>query len=299
MGKKFVCLIAIAFCGFLSAPFAAAQGTSFEGDLLERWRSKSPAERELLKARFERFNQLSPESQQALRERLSGMRERLGDLESSLDQNDRRILDGLPETKRKEVLGKLLRARMRFRGQSLRGGLSEQVRRELDQAEPGQRPLLLERHRRHLHERFQERGSQPRRMGGAHRRPGEGRGLPGGLDEQQREQLRNRVFDGLRMRMRGAGERLDQASPIDDALARLTPEQAKQLLEAGRPRLEEFLDGRPGHMAERLERISEAAQRSGAFEAPELELLRQVPVHEILMRLRRTAELGGATPLGG
>lgn len=296
----------------LAGPAIAQTGSS-GGDAAERWRSMSPSEREVMRERFDRFESLPTEAQDAIRDRLSGLRERLVELEQNLAPDERRELDSMPREDRKEVLGALLRERLRFRGQSLRGALPEDLIRDLDQADPARRPWMLERHRCDLRERFGDGGGRRgEHSGRSDSRPegwgrgfeggrsgagrfGERRGLFGTLEEGQREQIRERVREHFRS---GHGPAGGPAPDFGQPFQGLAPERARELLEAGRPRLEEFLDRSRERAPSRHERILDAARQSGAFRPEGLEELRREPLHQLLMRLRRTAEFQGDQPLG-
>lgn len=293
---------------------AFAQAGFGAGDAAERWQSMTPAEREVMRDRFHRFESLPPEAQDAIRDRLSGLHERLVELEQSLAPDELRELDRIPREDRREILGALLRERLRFRGQSLRGALPEELVRELDQAEPARRPWMLERHRCDLRERFGEGGFSGGRRG-EHGGPpdsrpeGRGRGFEGGrfgerrgqfgiMEEGQREQLRERIREHFRSGSRHPGHPGGPGPDFGQPFLGLAPERARELLEAGRPRLEEFLDRSRDRAPSRHERILDAARQSGAFNSESLEELRREPLHELLMRLRRTAEFEGEQPLG-
>lgn len=295
----------------LAGPSFAQAG--FEGgDAAERWKSMTPAEREVMRERFDRFESLPPEAQDAIRDRLSGLRQRLAELEQNLAPDERRKLDRIPREDRREVLGALLRERLRFRGQSLRGALPEELIRELDQADPARRPWMLERHRCDLRERFGDGGAGGGRRGQSDPRPeGLGRGHEGGrsgagrfgdrqglfgtMEEGQREQLRERIREHFRS---GHGHPGGPGPNFGQPFPELAPERARELLEAGRPRLEEFLGRFEDRAPSRHERILEAARQSGAFDPGGLEELRCESLHQLLMRLRRTAEFEGDQPLG-
>lgn len=290
--KRWTKWAAMALISMAMAGPAVAQ----DAGALERWKSMSPEEQEVMRERFESFQSLPPEARDVLRDRLERFRDRLGELERKLGDDETRKLDRLGPGHRGEALRDLLRERLRMRGQALRGELPPELRQGFDRAEPGRRPLWLEHNQDRVREHFHGRFEGLRGKGGgdgSHRgshRGGFGRGGEGFGEKPSgplREQLREQIHDRLRDRIEGADPSPRRGAP-GKRFEFLEPGEARELLEAGRPRLDEILQRRESGRMERPDprgRILDAARRSGKFSPDELGQLEEASLFELMLQL--------------
>lgn len=148
-------LLAIAAAPFANVARAQREGPSerqIEPDARERWNELSPQERERLRQRFEEFRRLDPAQRAELEERMDRLRVLGQRAKEHLPDDLRRKLEGLPESERRELLREYLRTELENRGDRIREMLPNDVRERLEQASPQERAQILGDLRRKWHE---------------------------------------------------------------------------------------------------------------------------------------------------
>ena len=105
-----------------------------EPTALERWQSKSAADKELMLERFEKLRSLSAEDRAQLGERLHDLKRDRARLAEELPPVDRQQLHALPPLERQELLREHQIQELRRHGEELRVGLrpARQVPRGAD-----------------------------------------------------------------------------------------------------------------------------------------------------------------------
>ncbi len=122
--------------------------------LLERWRSLTSEQREVLRRRFEEFGRMDEGRRAELHRRLERLRQIEREVEHRLPPGVRERLEGLPPHERRELLHEHVADEFFERGRRCRRLLPPELRAQLEQAAPQERErLLLEqraRSERHL-----------------------------------------------------------------------------------------------------------------------------------------------------
>lgn len=109
----------------------------------ERWNQLSDEERELMRERFRQLRNMSPEIQRELRERSERLQTRSKALRESLSDEQRRQIAALDPRVADEILEQYFRSVARERGRFLRHHLPDDFINELIAAPPEARPALL------------------------------------------------------------------------------------------------------------------------------------------------------------
>ena len=271
------------------ATLGALVSPVFAQDAHTRWAELDPTRRAELQERFERFRELPQETRDLLVERARGLGDRIREAEARMSPAELQALRDLSPAERRDALRDLVRERLRFHGRMLRESLPDELRTELEGAAPWERPMILERHRASLRERISDRFL-------------ERAGPELGLDQAFLEELRGLPAPerAQRLRERMSGRPPLSPSPQDGRPPEPWPrpgrapfdfldaDQARELLELGRPRLEDVLAPREARQDRASQRILDAAAAMGLPQDAIDELSTMEP-SRLLLRLRRTA----------
>ncbi|MCB9914946.1 MAG: DUF3106 domain-containing protein [Planctomycetes bacterium] len=119
----------------------------------ERWEALTPGQRARLEQRFERLQRMEADERAALEQRAERLRSLERRVVDGLSERDRARLMALPPAQRRQLLGELVEAELRERGQRLEAKLPSEVREWLQQTPPQERRQRLEAFKGQVRER--------------------------------------------------------------------------------------------------------------------------------------------------
>ena len=117
------------------------------GLLRARWFRKSAGERDLLRRRFEKLRELSPDERQVLIERARAWKRLEGELQASAPEDVRSEIEQLGPDRSRMRWRELMQQRSREMGRDRLERLPGHLRRRLEEASPMERRHILERFR--------------------------------------------------------------------------------------------------------------------------------------------------------
>ena len=176
MSIRIVCAWLLSFVLTLGAGHISGQspeGTDL-ASLRARWQQKTPAERELLRRRFEQYSRFAPEVQRELRRRAHELRGTLRAFGEAPPPWVRERLAKLTDTEREHELRRCLAEEHRRRGSHLRRRLPPDLRRRLESAQTDQERAtifreLFRRGHEEMFPRFIERAAARLELGQSER----------------------------------------------------------------------------------------------------------------------------------
>lgn len=156
-------LLAVALGGLAGTPLCAADGQDARraaqrgGDELERvrqrWESLTPAERERMRERWQRYQALPEEERRELSERAQRVKSLRERVERQVPAPVLERVGRLPVEKREELLGELLENETARIGAHMRGLLPPEIVQRLEQARPEDRARYFAKFQRQQRER--------------------------------------------------------------------------------------------------------------------------------------------------
>lgn len=117
--------------------------TASKADLRKRFESLSEEQKQALRQRLERLKKLPAQERQNLRTQAGQLEDMSRRVYGSLADRDRERLDGLPADKRQELLREMALAEVRDMGHRILRKLPQEERERLEAAEPQERQRLL------------------------------------------------------------------------------------------------------------------------------------------------------------
>jgi hypothetical protein len=140
MVQRRVIVLALGLVGLLGVAWGAAldRGPSADEGLsaLERWERLPAGERERLRERFERYQEMSEPEQRELEDRARNLQHARRRLTERLSEDERARLRALPARQREAIVNELLEDELKAQGNRLHAKLPAEFREQLEGASP-------------------------------------------------------------------------------------------------------------------------------------------------------------------
>jgi len=137
-------------------PFDAPLGSHGESALLRRWNRLTPQEQGRLRERFEHYKKIEVSERKRLAKRGKRLDQLARHLYRELPERDRKRVDGLAATKRREIMREMAADKARDVGRRIHDKLPPPLRRRLEGAAPEERERCLDDFRARQRERMGE-----------------------------------------------------------------------------------------------------------------------------------------------